>query len=139
MKTENEIRAYVDAELRRVKAWYEEHLQSDTDTSLRIEQQEARWYVYVPSAMGDRAYFTIEAYPERQEFFVWYGHWFGAFAPDRQKVPLFSKAVHVYFPDALPDGVTEEFRAHAALGTVLMTMLRDPQEYPPNVVSTTYP
>jgi hypothetical protein len=130
--TDDEIRAYVNSELSGLKKRH---------SGIEIEHDEGRWTILLYREGGQEEKYTVEARPEHWEFVIWYGHCVaGAFDirdPSWLRMNLFNRAVHVYFPEVLPERLSDEIRDAASLGSVLEQMLSDPKTYPPNYFSST--
>ncbi len=84
---------------------------------------------------------SVEARAEYGEFVVWYGHYFGGDIHIGDLSNLrsnpFNRAVHVYFPELLPERLSAKIRDAASFGLILERMLADPEKYPPNYFSPT--
>jgi hypothetical protein len=134
LKTEEQIRKYVEAEVRAVRLEYPEVALFDLPPSSQGPSSNLAWEV---GQSNSDEYYGLEARPDQREFVVFYGHRICGSDPPVSFSPLFPHAVHVYFPGAWPDTLSEGLRAAASLRSALLMMLSDRDTYPMNWISLT--
>ncbi len=135
LRTKTQITDYVEAQYAEIKSQYPEfELTCWEDQVYDGPPSNPAWSIGRPDSS---AFYTLEARPDQREFVIFYGHYSAGANPPVGAVPLYQRAVHVYFPDAWPPGFRKELWDTASLRSALLMMLANQETYPMNWISLT--